>query len=520
MVNRNLIEHILRDVEVRKNYYELIKTQRKICHKQATVEFLKECLERRLIPDTFRVKIFQRMCSGSILLKHKWHLIESNASYNLMMLAIEDIQLDIPKLVKHNLSLYSWLQNILNEDDMKYLEASLSNKMNRIIIQVYNRNRRRVNKLWRCIFTVVQDKIKSLRAYKNWQFDKCYKSQQYKSLHKNRIDIYRQQNFGIEAESDMTKTNDVIFFRAKRGHDVNKSKKRRFRRKKGATDIPLEMKNYSDHVFDEHVKSLLSKGRSFVPIPKLNKTEILRSVVRMERNLRLKWHHYTIDKNDGTEQYADEPKPNPIPLPPKKVDLEKLKLPPAPLMEFIHGIKGTLNTVKPWKKFPNLKKEEQKALSSLISLQKKGKIVVMRCDKTGGFAVVNREDYVKDLKDLLAATIEDDNGVQKSCYEKIDMSLISKHHIEIKRFVKLGLQEGLYDKRIADALVPKEPSCGRLYGLLKDHKPLINGNRIPPIRAVISGSGSNTEQISRFLDFYIKPLVKTLPSFVEDTKDF
>ena len=86
--------------------------------------------------------------------------------------------------------------------------------------------------------------------------------------------------------------------------------------------------------------------------------------------------------------------------------------------------------------------------------------------------------------------------------------------------MKLGLQEGLYDKRIADALVPKEPSCGRLYGLLKDHKPLINGNRIPPIRAVISGSGSNTEQISRFLDFYIKPLVKTLPSFVEDTKDF
>ena len=37
---------------------------------------------------------------------------------------------------------------------------------------------------------------------------------------------------------------------------------------------------------------------------------------------------------------------------------------------------------------------------------------------------------------------------------------------------------------------------------------------------VISGSGSNTECISRMLDFYIKPLVKKLPSYIEDTKDF
>ena len=80
--------------------------------------------------------------------------------------------------------------------------------------------------------------------------------------------------------------------------------------------------------------------------------------------------------------------------------------------------------------------------------------------------------------------------------------------------------EGLYEKRISDAFVPKKPSCGRLYGLLKDHKSLIYGKRIPPIRAITSGSGSNTEQISRLLDFHIKPLVKHLPSFLEDTKDF
>ena len=47
--------------------------------------------------------------------------------------------------------------------------------------------------------------------------------------------------------------------------------------------------------------------------------------------------------------------------------------------------------------------------------------------------MVNRDDCVNDLKELLATTVEDDKGLQKKCYEKIDRNLISKHHIEIKK---------------------------------------------------------------------------------------
>ena len=69
----------------------------------------------------------------------------------------------------------------------------------------------------------------------------------------------------------------------------------------------------------------------------------------------------------------------------------------------------------------------------------------------------------------------------------------------------------------AAVMVPEKPKPGRLYGLVKDHKPVNPVSGIPPLREVISGSGSNTEYISAFVDHHLKQEVKKLPSFIEDT---
>ena len=52
--------------------------------------------------------------------------------------------------------------------------------------------------------------------------------------------------------------------------------------------------------------------------------------------------------------------------------------------------------------------------------------------------------------------------------------------------------------------------------MAKDHKEY---TRIPPFRPIVSGSGSLTENISKYVDFHAKPLVSDLPSFIEDTPD-
>ncbi len=42
----------------------------------------------------------------------------------------------------------------------------------------------------------------------------------------------------------------------------------------------------------------------------------------------------------------------------------------------------------------------------------------------------------------------------------------------------------------------------------------------PPGRPIVSGRGSITENISKFVDHHTRSNVKTLPSYIEDTRDF
>ena len=56
--------------------------------------------------------------------------------------------------------------------------------------------------------------------------------------------------------------------------------------------------------------------------------------------------------------------------------------------------------------------------------------------------------------------------------------------------------------------------AGRFYILPKIHK---QGN---PGRPIISSNGHPTERISEFVDYHLKPLVQTLPSYIKATTHF
>ena len=72
-------------------------------------------------------------------------------------------------------------------------------------------------------------------------------------------------------------------------------------------------------------------------------------------------------------------------------------------------------------------------------------------------------------------------------------------------------------------LIPKDtekyltinnPRTARFYHLPKIHKP---GN---PGRPIISSCGAPTERISEYVNFHLQPLVRQIPSYLRDTKDF
>ena len=68
------------------------------------------------------------------------------------------------------------------------------------------------------------------------------------------------------------------------------------------------------------------------------------------------------------------------------------------------------------------------------------------------------------------------------------------------------------------AAVPQEATAGRLYMNPKDHKRPDPVTNIPPMREVVSGSGSNTEGLSKIVTHYINPVNKSQPSYLEDTR--
>ena len=83
--------------------------------------------------------------------------------------------------------------------------------------------------------------------------------------------------------------------------------------------------------------------------------------------------------------------------------------------------------------------------------------------------------------------------------------------------VELGYDNGEINEDDLRAMLPPEPRAGRCYGLAKDHKDF---QRIPSFRPIISGSGTNTEFVSLFVDHHSKHLVRKLNSYIEDTPDF
>ena len=69
----------------------------------------------------------------------------------------------------------------------------------------------------------------------------------------------------------------------------------------------------------------------------------------------------------------------------------------------------------------------------------------------------------------------------------------------IKTAVEHGRADGYIAEEDSNIMVPDKPTTVQLYGLVMDHKPPVSGSSIPPLREVVSGSGSNTDFISAWM---------------------
>ena len=166
---------------------------------------------------------------------------------------------------------------------------------------------------------------------------------------------------------------------------------------------------------------------------------------------------------------------------------------------------------------PNMPLEVWAGGQDLVTLQKERVIIIKPSDKTGGINILPFDAYVKVMGDKLTQTYVAPDGTTKPKYVKVTKKDLKLQHQRIEKLVEKGVDKGFICPEDAALMVPPEPAAGRLYGLVKDHKPVNPETGIPPLREVISGSGSNTEMVSAYADHHIKSYVKKLETYLEDT---
>ena len=150
----------------------------------------------------------------------------------------------------------------------------------------------------------------------------------------------------------------------------------------------------------------------------------------------------------------------------------------------------------------NLSRNERRALRELIC---DNDLVINKADKGSTIVVQNRADYIQTASEHLNDPVT---------YRKLDGDPTSCICTNIDFLLKDLLSKGLLDKDTVDFCSPPvKTRPARLYFLKKIHKNPMG------IRPIVSSCSSATENISQYVDYWLQPLMKNLPSYLKNTTE-
>jgi hypothetical protein len=250
--------------------------------------------------------------------------------------------------------------------------------------------------------------------------------------------------------------------------------------------------NLSSYPLTVSELSLINKGLGFVPShfkPKLD--QLNKDFLRFERKLQL-FYFFKQKNNEDAGPYRRGILEGNSTWWPKKLN--------AHITKMCHDIKEECyKSLTKSKIKPNLTKDE---ISALQSLKNNKKIIIKKCDKGGGIAVMDSDSYlnkvtemVSDAKTYRNTNVDDSIEVKQSCD-----TLISN----------LGSQ-GLLNKKQLQYLTNFEPRCPLFYGLPKVHKPNI------PLRPICSQIEGPTSRLNELVDKYLTVAEQSIPFLLQDT---
>ena len=248
---------------------------------------------------------------------------------------------------------------------------------------------------------------------------------------------------------------------------------------------------------------------SFCPKTKgHDKSKLAEELFKYTRRLRLKEFFYEPDQNEDNSKKKDNfsefpffNKKKSLFTPPSGRDVYLDFYIEAISQEILHAESKT-------KMFSNISKSE---FASLQSLARDDSIVLKKADKSGTIVVMNKCDYIAEVERQLH---------NSNYYEKLQSDPSEEVKSRISDCMK---QLSEQCSNICDKFdtFPSEIRTPQFYILPKTHKEF--DDNLPlgyPGRPIVSACNSSTDNISKYIDYVLKLLMQSLPSYVKDTTDF
>ena len=283
---------------------------------------------------------------------------------------------------------------------------------------------------------------------------------------------------------------------------IKSKRQRHFYRNKRQTPIQdnKSVVNLSSVNLTEDQTKVLSLGPKFCPTPSsLNQEQLCDDIEEGCRRVRLK------------ELFHDNEEPTSREVP--KFYKKTFYTPPDGrdnhLDTYCSILKDQATSFKPSTNIKdNLCRKERLALKQLRDMVTARKIRISSADKGGAVVVQDTSTYIteamRQLEDIRQYEVLADNPTSDIC-ETSNTMLTSLHRkcIIDDNTLRWGTLE------------PTEVRTHTFYHLPKIHKSLEN----TPGRPIISGIQGPTEKLSKLADFWLRPVVEKLPSYVKDTND-
>ena len=159
----------------------------------------------------------------------------------------------------------------------------------------------------------------------------------------------------------------------------------------------------------------------------------------------------------------------------------------------------------------NLTREQTQGKKSLLKRSREGELVVTTTDKSGKFAIVETSLY----KEAASKHLNDEE-ITLTEVEDTE-TLMNRHALQIVKSLKMGTRHGKegQEERIRKAFRSVGAQPGPVQFLVKDHKKMKEGEKMPPTRQVCSAKGGPSSRLSNLISTILNRAADSMRSDTE-----